>query len=170
MEPLAPPTSWRKSDISISMGDRIALAKAAIDKSVNLVDPTQPDDVSQSGTLYSQMAAFDLVTKQTIYKGQLKALFTATAASNPGFKNELGYGYAATLAYSVYKDPQFLTWAQSIWQVGRNFALSADDIISGKIPAKNFTLEAACSGSTMAGGTFQNININDPALATSETA
>ncbi|KAJ7577865.1 hypothetical protein C8J56DRAFT_1031209 [Mycena floridula] len=170
MDTLTPSASWRKPEIVTSLADRIILAKAAIDQAVSMLNPNQAAGVGQQGTIYWQMADFDRVTKQTYYKVKLKTLFSATAASNPGFKDDYGYGYAAALAYSVYKDPDFLSWARDIWEFGRTFTLSEGEVASGKIATKDFPLQSQCTGHTMAGGTFQTVDPDDPTLATSETA
>ncbi|KAJ7579900.1 hypothetical protein C8J56DRAFT_897167 [Mycena floridula] len=160
------PSTWRKPGILTEPAVRVSLAQAAIAESVARLNLTTGQ---LTAILYSQMATFDLITNQTIYKDQLKTLFTLSTSlldsslSNEEFTQDCKtYGYGAALAYAAYKDPSFLAWAQQNWQFGYDFTISQQQIDVTEPNRKNFTLQALCDGLTMAGGSFRNTDVNDP--------
>ncbi|KAJ7577880.1 hypothetical protein C8J56DRAFT_1112569 [Mycena floridula] len=186
------PSAWRKPGISKTQAERISLAQAAIEESLQKVD-MNTGGISMAGStiintavLYSQMATFDLLANQTQYKDQLKALFVKAATtltsnfSNPdvSYLHRISsliaricrtYGYAAASAYAAYKDSAFLVWAQDNWQFGLDFTISQQQIDGTKPNRKNFTLEAECQGITMAGGSYSVVDINSRDVNTLST-
>ncbi|KAJ7577882.1 hypothetical protein C8J56DRAFT_362367 [Mycena floridula] len=169
------PSAWRKPNITTAPEVRINLAQAAIEESlgrINIGTTLITSPTINTAVLYSQMATFDLLTNQTNYKDQLKTFFTMIAQTDSNFSFEefiytgLTYGYAAACAYAAYKDAAFLVWAQDNWNFGLDNTISQQQL-DGTQPfnQKNFTLQAGCKGSTMAGGSFSvtnttNTNIN----------
>ncbi|KAI3605426.1 glycoside hydrolase family 76 protein [Moniliophthora roreri] len=127
----------------------------------------QLNDSSSYGTagrLYGDLAEFDLVTNQTIYKDRLLRLFSQARTIESLFPNDtkshrqlnfiLAYAIAATRAYKAYSDKSFLEFAETAWRNGRQYTLSEDDLRAGTITGKNLTLKKTCLSLSMAGGTF----------------
>jgi hypothetical protein len=57
------------------------------------------------------------------------------------------YGYAAARAYAAYKDPLFLAYAVDSWWFGRAQTIFTEDIESGALTVKNFSIAQVCQGS-----------------------
>jgi hypothetical protein len=47
------------------------------------------------------------------------------------FANIRHYGYASIQAYLLYKNPAFLSLAQSFWELGNTYTLSAAQVAAG---------------------------------------
>lgn len=54
------------------------------------------------------------------------------------------YGYAAARAYAAYSDPLFLTYAVDSWWFGRAQTIFPDDLESGTLTGKNFSIAQVC--------------------------
>ncbi|KAJ7577933.1 hypothetical protein C8J56DRAFT_970024 [Mycena floridula] len=171
--PFVAPSTWRNPSIITEPARRISLAQAAIEKSISMLDQSTGQIIGGAfditATLYSQMATFDGLTNQTIYRGQLKTLFNSVDTLLPNFSDSqvyraLLYGYAAATAYAVYKDPAFLEWAQQSWQFGLNYTVLQHQLDGSQKSPRNITLMATCAGITMAGGSFANTDLNDPGI------
>ncbi|EEB89838.1 hypothetical protein MPER_12025 [Moniliophthora perniciosa FA553] len=159
----AQPT-WRKPNITIPQNDRVQLARQALESGYEmLTNDGQFEGVPYRVTpdFYRNMAEFDFLTNQTIYKEKLRGLFREANRINPNFAEELGYGYAAARAYSIYKDTEFAQYAQTVWDSGRRYTLSKEDVSSGRSPVRNasLVLQSECEGATLAGGTFWGSDI-----------
>ncbi|KAF7368573.1 Glycoside hydrolase family 76 protein [Mycena venus] len=146
--------SWRKSNITTSRAERVRLASAALDISLNRLggDGQFPDDpFAATGNLYSQLALFDLATNQTNFVSNAVIQgFDRTGES-------LTFGHAAAKAYIAYKKPIFLQYAIQSWWNGRKWTLSVQDIAAGKFAGKSFPLTKACQNASMVGGTWVDI-------------
>ncbi|KAJ7342472.1 hypothetical protein DFH08DRAFT_874337 [Mycena albidolilacea] len=153
--------AWRKPNVTVVRGDRISIAEAAIEEGIAFLDtskalfPDPDNSYGLSGAFYSQLAEFDLATNQTKYAAALQQYFLL-AAENLG---ELGgsgnYGHAAAMAFSTYKNPVFLQYAEQVWWAVNAYTLTQKNVDSGTIALKNFTLGHTCQGITIAGGTFR---------------
>ncbi|KAJ6552988.1 hypothetical protein B0H19DRAFT_1263414 [Mycena capillaripes] len=178
-------SSWRKPNITVPRSDRIAIAEAAIEAAAIFLDTTNAlfpdpgDSYGLAGAFYSQLAEFDLATQQTKYADDVAKYFLLApqglgqfnGLSN--FTGELNYGHAAAVAYSTYKNPVFLQYAEQVWWAVNAYTLSETDLKTGTIPLKNFPLGPTCQGATMAGGTFRArpalVFEKDPASTTINT-
>uniref|UniRef100_A0A0W0F4H3 Uncharacterized protein n=1 Tax=Moniliophthora roreri TaxID=221103 RepID=A0A0W0F4H3_MONRR len=91
-----PNPAWQNPDITLSLEERVAIAKNAIEKTLSMmVDENgqlklEDDNYGAAGRFFSQMAEFDMVTNQTIYKDQLFKFFPQVLSfqalnSRPGF-------------------------------------------------------------------------------------
>ncbi|KAJ7577879.1 hypothetical protein C8J56DRAFT_969954 [Mycena floridula] len=176
--PFVTPSTWKNTGIVTAPAQRVRLAQAAIDKSVSQLNSTNGQVIggnpASTAVLYNNMATFDQLTNQTKYRDQLKALFTTVDSLNPGFANlDTTYGYAAANAYATYKDAAFLTWAQQDLRYGLNYTLTQQELDGTQKSPRNFTLQAQCSGITMANGSFTSVDFNDAkinALSTGNAA
>jgi hypothetical protein len=70
------------------------------------------------------------------------------------------YGRAAARAYVAYKNPIFLEYAIQSWWFGRSYTLSQDDVASGKIATKSFTVQPTCQNSACAVPCLDYIDCN----------
>ncbi|KAK7030970.1 hypothetical protein VNI00_013918 [Paramarasmius palmivorus] len=173
----APNPNWRKPEIHTSQEERIAIAKAGIDKALSLFVVDGQTQIAASapwknygaaGRLYALMAQFDSWTNQTIYKEQLLKYFAQSEELYSGFRR--GYGIAAAKAYTIYSDPAFLAYAQTSWTTGKSFTLSEKDLRAGVIPFKNVSIKETCAQLPMAGGTFWITLSSDPYVNSLATA
>ncbi|KAI3608917.1 glycoside hydrolase family 76 protein, partial [Moniliophthora roreri] len=190
----APNPAWQHPNITTSPEERIAIAKDAIETTISvMVDGNgqlrfEDGNYGVAGRFFSEMAEFDMIINQTIYKDQLLKFFAQAETFRPGFMQGkccqfpfirsahslmtmtgditlkqmnwgLAHSIAATHAYTAYSDRKFLDWAELAWSGGRNYTLSEDELQSGKIFQKNVTVKPICGDLTMVGGTFW---INDP--------
>ncbi|KAJ7581930.1 hypothetical protein C8J56DRAFT_1168523 [Mycena floridula] len=172
---------WRKPGFVTTPDRRVSLAQAALEQSVNLLNSTTAlitgGDTTTTAMLYSQMARFDQLTNQTVYRDQLKSLFPTVLSLFPDFVNlddtyvspfptatALIYGYAAAIGYSTYHEPEFLEWAQQSWNFGMNYTLLQPELDGASTNPRNYTLEAQCAGITMAGGCLAQTNVNGPRI------
>ncbi|KAF9067516.1 hypothetical protein BDP27DRAFT_1449041 [Rhodocollybia butyracea] len=67
-------------------------------------------------------------------------------------------------AYRVYRDPAMLELATEVWEYGRSYTISPEDVAAGSIATKSFKLTNACYSTTLAGGTFWVPAMNDITL------
>ncbi|ESK87722.1 glycoside hydrolase family 76 protein [Moniliophthora roreri MCA 2997] len=179
-----PNPAWQNPDITLSLEERVAIAKNAIEKTLSMmVDENgqlklEDDNYGAAGRFFSQMAEFDMVTNQTIYKDQLFKFFPQVLSfqalnSRPGFvqgkskcirlnrhQKHRAHSIAATHAYTVYSDQAFLEWSELAWNGGESYTLSEDELRNGTIPGKNISIHSICGDLTMAGGTFW-MNVDD---------
>ncbi|KAJ7586171.1 hypothetical protein C8J56DRAFT_1165741 [Mycena floridula] len=179
--PFVSSPQWRKPGFVTTPDRRMSLAQAALEQSVNLLNSTTAlitgGDTTTTAMLYSQMARFDQLTNQTVYRNQLKSLFPTVLSLFPDFVNlddtyvspfptatALIYGYAAAIGYSTYHEPEFLEWAQQSWNFGMNYTLSQPELDGASTNPRNYTLEAQCAGITMAGGCLAQTNVNGPRI------
>ncbi|KAL0571724.1 hypothetical protein V5O48_010232 [Marasmius crinis-equi] len=87
----APNPAWKTTNISIPIDERIAIAKDGIDKTLSMIVDANGqlkfEDVNYGaiGRFLSQMAQFDMLTNQTIYKKQLLDFFPQAEKFRPGF-------------------------------------------------------------------------------------
>ncbi|KAK0433872.1 hypothetical protein EV421DRAFT_1909779 [Armillaria borealis] len=156
---LTPSTLWKASttslnpNITLSKDERIAIASAALDKAVSMLQSNgQFNDSAYDtpGRLYGQMAEFDRLTNQTKYKQTLHQCFAL--AESPNYV--LHYGYAAARAYTAYQDPDFLDLAVISWTTARRYTISDEQAASGTMDVKQFDLSLLCQGATLTGGTY----------------
>ncbi|KAJ6596222.1 hypothetical protein DFH09DRAFT_1134430 [Mycena vulgaris] len=143
-------TSWRKSHVSLSSAERVTLASAALDNSISAISTTP----AFRATVFYQMAEFDIATNETTNGDDLqKYLSAATISQGQLAKNE-SVGHAAIRAYAAYKNPVFLGFANDAWTFARSYTISQDNIASGSLPNKDFSLATTCQGVSMVGGTL----------------
>ncbi|KAJ7241814.1 hypothetical protein C8J57DRAFT_1558584 [Mycena rebaudengoi] len=186
--------TWRKYNISTSAADRIRIASAALDQSLNRIGPdgqfTDSEDGGwgQAGPFYSQMVEFDISTGQKKYEDTVQQYLALTQKTGVNFSDEtvslplsgtevlnfttslqvshaLYYGRAAARAYSAYGTQIFLDYTIQSWGFGRRYTLTQDNVNSGKTNVKNYPLTKVCDGVTMAGGTFCANDTTDPDLS-----
>ncbi|KAK0468939.1 hypothetical protein IW261DRAFT_1344744 [Armillaria novae-zelandiae] len=152
-----PSTLWKNPNITLSKDERIAIASAALEKAVSMLQSNgQFNDSAYDtpGRLYGQMAEFDRLTNQTTYKETLRQCFALAESNNTGFSNVLSYGYAAARAYAAYQDPDFLDLAVTAWNTVRQYTISDKQAALGTMDVKQFRLSLSCQGATLAGGTY----------------
>ncbi|KAK0216401.1 hypothetical protein IW262DRAFT_1464960 [Armillaria fumosa] len=152
-------------NITSSKLDRIAIASAAIDKAVSMLQPNGQFNDSTfdiPGRLYAQMAEFDRLTSQTTYKQTLKQCFVLAESINPEFLTAssfyflqigdgLNYGYAAARAYTAYRDPDFIALAVTSWTSARRYTISKEQAVSGTINVKKSEIAPSCQGTPLTG-------------------
>ncbi|KAJ7479387.1 hypothetical protein B0H11DRAFT_2423567 [Mycena galericulata] len=192
---LTSPT-WRKPNITTSLANRVSIAGAALDMAISMLGSDAQFDSDgaswgNAGSLYSQMADYDIATNQNKYEASLKNYFLQasqlqnnfsglyTVSLNDGlfaFLSPLGpgpayqngpcraYGHAAARAYEAYKDPVFLDYAVQSWWFGRSYTLSSQEVSSGSSGVKSFPIEGICGGTPMTGGTFWVTLTDQPTL------
>ncbi|KAG7100243.1 hypothetical protein E1B28_002017 [Marasmius oreades] len=118
------------------------------------VYPTQTLHLVQiTPTLYSQMAELDIITRNTSYRELLQDQLPRSAAE---LLDYLVHGYAATKAYIAYRDDHFLTLAQQLWEVGRAYCISDEDIEAKKNAKKTSSLRTECDGSELIPSPFSD--------------
>ncbi|KAK7440629.1 hypothetical protein VKT23_016977 [Stygiomarasmius scandens] len=86
-----PSPSWREPNIVGSPEQRIDIASAALEVAIGqLNSDAQFNGASygSTGTLYAQMADFDIATNQTKYKDQLKFYFSTVKKARSSFEDE----------------------------------------------------------------------------------
>ncbi|KAK0189333.1 hypothetical protein F5146DRAFT_1138719 [Armillaria mellea] len=157
-----PSTLWKNPNITSSKDSRIAIASAALEKAIDMLQPNKQFNVQVSpdsaydtpGRLYGQMAEFDRLTNQTKYKQTLRQWFALAESISPGFSSTyfsepnyvLHYGYAAARAYTVYQDPDFLDLAVTSWITARRYTISDRQAARGAMDVKEFDLSFSCQG------------------------
>ncbi|KAJ7619774.1 hypothetical protein DFH06DRAFT_1341863 [Mycena polygramma] len=199
VESLVASPAWNTS-LTISIAERVRLTGAALDVAIDRLGGDaqfQGEPYGVTGTLYSQMAQFDLITNQTKYQSALLRYFQLQDSLNKNFsdpsvslfnslkaltsplnildwlapqsQNALAYGHAAVKAYTAYRNPLFLQYAVESWWLGRRRTISPTDLSAGKISGKNFTLTSLCQGARMVGGTFWDDETGQPYVAAAAT-
>ncbi|KAK1233566.1 hypothetical protein PQX77_003252 [Marasmius sp. AFHP31] len=172
-----PNPSWTDKDIIIPTKERIDIARNAIDKAITMIVDAneqvklEDGNYGSIGRLFSQMAHFDMLTNQTIYKQRLLTFFPQAEKFRPGFVHlSMNYGLtfsiAATCAFRAYSDRSFLAWAELAWRGGESYTLKEEQLQTGKIYGKNITIKSECIGLSTAGGTFW-INATDDSYVNS---
>ncbi len=63
------------------------------------------------------------------------------------------YGYAAAHAYAAYRDRLFLTYAIDSWWFGRAHTIFPEDVATGTVSTKNFSIAQVCQDSAF----FQSV-------------
>ncbi|KAL0071995.1 hypothetical protein AAF712_000918 [Marasmius tenuissimus] len=168
-----PNPGWRNTNIDVSTKDRIDIARDALNKAIAMiVDDSnglkfEDGNYGPIGRLFSQMAQFDMLTKQTVYKERLLDFFPQAEKFRPGFVHSsinwgLSHSIAATQAFTAYSDPSFLEWAEQAWRGGEAYTLKEEELKTGRINGKNVTIRSECEGVSTAGGTFWNNKPEDP--------
>ncbi|KAF7349912.1 Glycoside hydrolase family 76 protein [Mycena venus] len=152
------PQSWN-STITTSTEERVRLAGAALDVAIGKLGPDAQflnESFGVTGYLYSEMAQFDIATNQSKYEKTLAEYFPRVELLHSNFSDPLNrwtiaqtfqalsFGHAAVKAYAAYRNP--------------------NDFSARKIAGKNFTLAGVCHNHTMAGGTFQDVELGDPTI------
>ncbi|EEB98878.1 hypothetical protein MPER_01538, partial [Moniliophthora perniciosa FA553] len=157
--------AWKHPNITTSLEERVTIAKDAIEMTISMMvdgnGQLKLDDSNYgvAGRFFSQMAEFDMITNQTIYRDQLLNFFPQALSFRAGFIQGNAHSIAATYAFAAYSDQEFLEWAELAWSSGKSYTLSEDELQSGKIFRKDITVKPICGDLTMAGGTFWT---NDP--------
>ncbi|KAG7092032.1 hypothetical protein E1B28_008413 [Marasmius oreades] len=161
-------SNWRKPMITSSVQDRTRLALAALEQSVRKLSSDGqfvPKYYYQCGLLYSQMAEFDRISNQKLYKDKLLSFLQSRENErerlNPYLRDGLTYGYAAARSYSVYKEIAFLNFAINWWNWASAWTITDSEVISGAVAGKNLTIQTHCMNNPVAGGTFDSINPSD---------
>ncbi|KAL0563169.1 hypothetical protein V5O48_018906, partial [Marasmius crinis-equi] len=155
----APNPAWDSPNISTPTGERIAIARAGIDKTLSMIVDTNEQlkfealDYATIGNFLSEMAQFDMLTNQTLYKAQLLEFFPQAEKFRPGFIDfsmnaGIAYSIAATQAYTTYSNESFLEWAELAWRGGRIFTVGEDEIGTGNVSGKNFKVLPTCAASS----------------------
>ncbi|KAJ7117069.1 hypothetical protein C8R44DRAFT_879584 [Mycena epipterygia] len=143
-------SSWRRPNVRVSPAARITTAAAALEKAIDMLNVTNQFDgqtYEVVGTVYSQMAEFDIVTNQRIYHDSLQRT----------------YGYAAIRAYTAYQDPVFLQYANQSWSFGRAYTISQT---AGNLSTKDVPVQ----GRRWRAGRFgQTTTPTDPSVAAMST-
>ncbi|KAF9254082.1 hypothetical protein L218DRAFT_631459 [Marasmius fiardii PR-910] len=157
-------SKWRKPVITSTVQDRIQIALAALKESIQTLSPDGQfvSKYYQSGLLYSQMAEFDRISNQTLYKDKLlsflQARETERQSVNPFLRDGLTYGYAALKSYTVYKESAFLDFAVNWWKWASEWTITDSEVASGAVSGKNFTLQTHCMANPVTGGTFDTLD------------
>ncbi|KAF7362721.1 Glycoside hydrolase family 76 protein [Mycena venus] len=174
---------WRKPNVTMTRADRVSVAEAALEKAITFLDtsnalfPDPSDSYGMSGAFYSQLAEFDLATSQTKYADTLQQYFALASTTlsqqfqAQNFTGEfiarsindgLNYGHGAAVAYATYKTGVFLQYAEQAWWAAKAFTLGQNDVNSGTVPSKDFTISPTCGGITTAGATFREKSSTAP--------
>uniref|UniRef100_A0A0W0EYJ6 Glycoside hydrolase family 76 protein n=1 Tax=Moniliophthora roreri TaxID=221103 RepID=A0A0W0EYJ6_MONRR len=84
---------------------------------------------------------------------------------------ELVYGYVAARVYNIYNDAEFAQYAERVWNSGKRYTLSNNDISSRRSPVKNasLVLQSECAGESLAGGTFWRKDVNEGLISSAAT-
>ncbi|KAF9067512.1 hypothetical protein BDP27DRAFT_1535447 [Rhodocollybia butyracea] len=135
------PSTWNGT-ITASSKERQSTIAAAIQE--GFANPTSLND-----EFFSVLAVYDFYNNTTTYRTQVTAHF-ANAFFQPNNK--------------VYQDPAMLELATGVWEYGRNYTISPEDVAAGLIATKSFNLTNACYSTTLAGGTFWVPAMNDITL------
>ncbi|KAJ6532483.1 hypothetical protein B0H19DRAFT_1272760 [Mycena capillaripes] len=165
----------QKPNITAWPAQRLNLASAALALAVSQLNPVPqffPNATNDAvagcqGSFYGQLAEFDLITEQTVYKKTLNtreffdhkraSRFSAFPWTDPvdgQVYHALTYGRAAALAYLAYKDQSFLDYAMQVWWLGRAYTLSQDDIVLSLPFPRSQGLSDCGPVETIVGGTF----------------
>ncbi|KAJ7812334.1 hypothetical protein B0H13DRAFT_2471204, partial [Mycena leptocephala] len=153
-------SSWRKPNVTLSSSERIHLASAALEQSASIARTVE----QFRATVYYEMAEFDIATKQTTYAQELQQYLPSTTNGEHKLAVIESLGHAAIRAYTAYKNSVFLELANQTWTYVRSYTISADEIVSGSMAGKNFSLATICQGATMLGGTFDTDNTTDSSV------
>ncbi|KAJ7282665.1 hypothetical protein C8J57DRAFT_1710755 [Mycena rebaudengoi] len=150
-------SAWRKPAILSSSADRIKVAGDALEESIRHL--TSAGQIAGEffqipGRLYEQMAEFDLMTNQILYRDILEKNLGQTLGAHANFSAPVAYGHASIKAYAAYKTKTFLDFAVQSWTYNRQYTLSQSDISSGQTSFKAFPLSTVCEQATIVGGTF----------------
>ncbi|KAK0482987.1 hypothetical protein EDD18DRAFT_1362252 [Armillaria luteobubalina] len=171
---LTPSPLWKASTafyFTRNANDRIAIASAALDKAVSMLQPNgqfNDSTLDIPDRLYAQMAEFDRLTNQTTYNQTLKQCLVLAESISPGFLTTsvrslsckyfrttdiplLNYGYAAARAYNAYQDPDFIPLAVTSWTTAKQYTISKEQAISGTINVKKSEIAPSCQGVPLTG-------------------
>ncbi|KAG7100237.1 hypothetical protein E1B28_002011 [Marasmius oreades] len=157
------------------------------------------DHFSITPVLHSQMAEYDILTHNTTYRDFLQVQLTQVSAEvmnasdyqcQPFLLFETfcciiistgsyilkshsvwrEYGYAASKAYIAYQDDRYMTIAQQLWDFGRSYSISDEEIESKKSARKSLSLRTECNGKSLLGGVFSNTNSTNGLVDSSPSA
>ncbi|KAG7100240.1 hypothetical protein E1B28_002014 [Marasmius oreades] len=162
-----------------SYEEKVSTARGAIDIEVTVTTDTNGtlsfyDNFLVQGlpTLYSQMAELDTITRNTTYREILQDqlpqaaaelvssdlvrffLYDSDSKANFQLHDNRVHGYAATKAYIAYRDDHFLTLAQQLWEFGKAYCISDEDIEAKQNAKKTSSLRTECDGKSLVGGVF----------------
>ncbi|ESK87810.1 glycoside hydrolase family 76 protein [Moniliophthora roreri MCA 2997] len=167
-ERLDVPSKWREPNVTLPFDRRAALASSALDVVIGMAesDLTYQHDVPLTLSVLPLLSKFDSATNQTKYRNQTEQFFSRYAdakqleravGDNTWVDENLVFGYTAFLAYTAYKDSQYLSTAKNAWDFARRYTLLEEDITTGThILELNYDrIQLTCNGESMAGGTTE---------------
>ncbi|KAK7446658.1 hypothetical protein VKT23_014353 [Stygiomarasmius scandens] len=102
-------------------------------------------DWATFGHFLVEMAEFDILTNQTLYKDKIQGYFLTAEQQQQDFSSETTYGFAATRAYVAYHDDRFLQYAIDSWNSGRDYTMSDANIKAARLPPKTVELISECN-------------------------
>ncbi|KAK7026524.1 hypothetical protein VNI00_015604 [Paramarasmius palmivorus] len=113
--PLEIPAGWDSNNttITISFADRTALARDALEQAYGQMLNSKAGMTESA--IHSEMAEFDLLTRQTLFKDRLISKLNRTQDNGDTFLSKKSYGYVALRAYVAYEEDFFLEKAQEAW-------------------------------------------------------
>ncbi|CAK5283627.1 unnamed protein product [Mycena citricolor] len=167
---LGVPLSWRKFSNSRGLSERIQIAQAAINQMTTVLDASTGEFAGigywQSGNVWSVMANQDYLAKSTVNKAlvlnNLNLVFNRFSNYDQfGFNDDaMWWATAAIYAHRAYGDATMLSHAVTVWNHVRQFVVQG----GGTQPNKNFPIQSACNGVTMAGAVFWRPTIDDSGI------
>ncbi|KAJ3977497.1 endo-1,6-alpha-mannosidase [Lentinula raphanica] len=171
---LSVPTTWRETNNTHNLTERISIAKSAINTILPQLNTStaQFDGIGywQSANVFASMANFDHFANSTTYKSKVIDGLTTAFRLYPNFDlnqyndDAMWWATAAYYAYRAYGNSSMLSMAVTTWNHVSNYVVTKADAQSGTQPNKNFTIASTCYGETMAGGVFWRPTIDDQGI------
>ncbi|KAI3617019.1 glycoside hydrolase family 76 protein [Moniliophthora roreri] len=156
------PQLWNHS-VTLPYQDRLQIARDAVTKSASMLTsdgfvPARDDrsDLDMTFAVYSTLANFDAITKESNFKTMEQNLFSiflnftdCPSLQCEGDEVTTQRGYAAIHGYSAYQEQVFLEEAESMWGLASQYTIS--DANSQLSSLKNFSIVTECEGNTNPG-------------------
>ncbi|KAK7014801.1 hypothetical protein VNI00_019253 [Paramarasmius palmivorus] len=147
------PAGWDNTTIKISFAERTALARDALEQAYGQMLNSKAGMTESA--IYSEMAEFDLLTRQTLFKDRLISKLNRTQDNGDTFLSKKSYGYVALRAYAAYEEDFFLEKAQEAWDWSAKYTLNSNGLQN---TTRNLSIPRSCSNHNLTGGTFNTAN------------
>ncbi|KAJ3823561.1 endo-1,6-alpha-mannosidase [Lentinula raphanica] len=173
---LSVPTTWRETNNTHNLTERISIAKSAINTILPQLNTStaQFDGIGywQSANVFASMANFDHFANSTTYKSKVIDGLTTAFRLYPNFDlNHIrGKGSFHRTCLVYHTQWPIRTRACCRWPSRLGTTSLTSDVVtkadaqSGTQPNKNFTIASTCYGETMAGGVFWRPTIDDQGI------
>ncbi|KAJ6464144.1 endo-1,6-alpha-mannosidase [Mycena vitilis] len=166
---LGVPLSWRKSNNSRPISQRIAIAQNAINQMTPHLNSATGEfngiGYWQSGNVWSVLANQDHFAGTTTNKARVVKNLNLVFSRAAHYDRFQWWAQAALYAYRAYGDANLLAHAVDVWTHVTGYVITAAQANAHKQPNKTFAIQSTCGGATMAGGVFwrptkDNRNVN----------
>ncbi|KAJ3760171.1 endo-1,6-alpha-mannosidase [Lentinula raphanica] len=152
---LSVPTTWRETNNTHNLTERISIAKSAINTILPQLNTStaQFDGIGywQSANVFASMANFDHFANSTTYKSKVIDGLTTAFRLYPNF--------------DLNQTRACCRWPSRLGTTSlTSDVVTKADAQSGTQPNKNFTIASTCYGETMAGGVFWRPTIDDQGI------